>query len=365
MMKRDAGFTLVEALITIAIIGVIMAGASDMFITLLRSYKQQGKIAESNIEKIVGLELFRQDLNNAGFGLPGVIPTTVTTYTEAAGAVSSYNDTPNPPRAYILGLAADVTHGNSDILVLKATNITSDDVSQKWTYLQKGPIKKAWGTAINDLDNTDNVIIMSPGVTDGNRRSLVVDGTNWHTTFGSIDAFQPGTGATLAGTTSSSDTLIIYGINAGGTLRMPFNMAEYIISSTNVPLRCAPNTGVLTKYVVKQSDGTLDTANALPLLDCVANMQVFFRLDTNNDGVVDSVTNDLKVSGVQMTAQQIRDQVKEVRVYLLAHEGQRDSSYSHSPTSIKVGEGTNFAIGANVNYRWKVYTLAVKPQNLR
>jgi len=142
---------------------------------------------------------------------------------------------------------------------------------------------------------------------------------------------------------------------------MPFNMAKYVISNTNVPLRCAPNSGVLMKYVVKQTDGTLDTANGLPLLDCVANMQVFFRLDANNDGIVDTTTNNIAA----MTAQQIRDQVKEVRVYLLAHEGQKDSSYTHTPTSIKIGEGTNFAIGSYVNYRWKVYTLAVKPQNLR
>ena len=72
---------------------------------------------------------------------------------------------------------------------------------------------------------------------------------------------------------------MMYGVDQDTNLRMPFNRADYFISNTNAPSRCAPNTGVLEKVVVNQSDGRL--TNFLPLVDCVADMQVIFRLDTD------------------------------------------------------------------------------------
>jgi hypothetical protein len=109
----------------------------------------------------------------------------------------------------------------------------------------------------------------------------------------------------------------------------------------------------------------------MPLLDCVADMQVVFLLDRDGDGVIESYVDVLTdtVTGANLTAEQIRNQVKEVRVYILAHEGQMDRSYTHPATDIYVGEpgigGRTFSIGANVHYRWKLYTLIVKPNNLR
>jgi hypothetical protein len=153
---------------------------------------------------------------------------------------------------------------------------------------------------------------------------------------------------------------------------MPFNRADYFITTvdsdgTNItPQRCASNTGVLVKAVVSHNDGNFD--DFMPLLDCVADMQVVYRLDTNGDGTIDNTTNDISVG---LTAQQIRDQVEEVRVYILGHEGQRDPNYTYPNNSITVGEfglGNNFdltGIANYQNYRWKIYTIVVNPNNLR
>jgi hypothetical protein len=137
-----------------------------------------------------------------------------------------------------------------------------------------------------------------------------------------------------------------------------------------VPKRCAPNTGVLVKGIVKHADGGLLT---YPLFDCVADFQVVYRIDTNDDGIIDSTVSaninalaDTNSNGIR-DAEEIRKQLKEVRVYILTHEGQKDSSYTHSPTTVTVGEygmGRDFNIGANINYRWKVYRLILKPLNL-
>ena len=48
-----------------------------------------------------------------------------------------------------------------------------------------------------------------------------------------------------------------------------------------MPQRCADNTGVLYKATVNHSDGLF---SELALLDCVADMQVIYALDNNEDG---------------------------------------------------------------------------------
>jgi len=97
-------------------------------------------------------------------------------------------------------------------------------------------------------------------------------------------------------------------------------------------------------------------------------MQVIYRLDTNNDGTIDSVVD--TISG--LTAQQIREQLREVRVYILSHEGQRDSAFKYNSSTITVGEfgsGRTFNLSSTIgagweHYRWKVNVLVVKPRNL-
>lgn len=347
---RRRGFTLVEVMISLAVLMLVMSAVSTFFLGTLQTYKQQSRVVQSGMDSIIGLEMLRRDIERAGYGLPW---NNLPAYNEAASGILNDSPTNAPPRG-IVSVNGGGLNG-SDYLVIKASTVTTSDAGRKWTTLQMGDVKRSWTTVpanAENLNGTDLVIVMSPGNTGTNWRSLVVDGVgNWFTTFNNTSGFQPATAA---------DTRVIYGIDgAGGNLWMPFNRADYTVSTANVPERCAPNTGVLVKRVVLQTNGNLDTA--LPLLDCVASMQVQYDLDTNGDGVVESPpAND--ISG--LTAAQIRDQVRQVRVSLLAHEGQRDPGYTHSPTTISVA-GNAVDISANANYRWKVYTLMVTPDNLR
>jgi hypothetical protein len=250
------------------------------------------------------------------------------------------------------------------VLVVKATNVATSDASQKWTYFDSDNEPKVWDADAEDLDGTDRVIIIEPGSSDGSRRTLVTASTStndWNTTYGARGDYVPASGYNF-----------VYGVNPDTDLRMPFNRADYYLadptSISTVPTRCAPNTTSLFKAVINQSNGARGTI--MPLLDCVANMQVVFNLDRDGDGVTDGYTDVLTdLSTVALTAEQIRDQVKEVRVYILAHEGQKDPSYTHPETVIRVGEagigGELFDVETNVNYRWKLYILVVKPRNLR
>jgi len=88
--------------------------------------------------------------------------------------------------------------------------------------------------------------------------------------------------------------------------RAPFNRADFYVATPagNMPSKCAPNTGILYKAVMNQSDGEF---GALPLLDCVADMQVVFITDADADGTPEW-NNAEFTSG--LTAEQIRAQVK-------------------------------------------------------
>ena len=354
MSRQERGFTLVEVMISLFVMSLAMIAVSTFLVGVrgsggvLTMYKQQSRIAQSGMDSIIGLEIFRKDLERAGYGLPW---NNIPAYNEAASGI--LNDSPSSAPRGIISVDSPVsTLNNADYLVIKASSVAMNDACRKWTTLKTGDGKRAWITVPANAENlnaADQVIVMAPGSIGTNWRSLVVAGGGFSTTYNNTAAFAPATAA---------DTRIIYGIDDSTVPRMPFNRADYYLSNANVPQRCAPNTGVLVKAVVKQADGTLDTP--VPLLDCVASMQVQYMLDTDGDGTVDSTLTDITA----LDAQQIRLQVRRVQVSILAHEGQRDPGYTHSPTNIPVA-GTLVDISPHRNYRWKVYDVVVTPENLR
>jgi len=350
MNGRERGFTLVEVMISLAILMLVMTAVSTFFLGSIRQFKVQSRIAQTGMDTLIGVELLRKDIGQAGYGVPW---NNIPSYNDAASGILS--DTNLAPRG-----VASVNNGGlnrSDYLVIKAATVGTSDAGRKWTTLQVGDVKRAWTTVpagAENLNSTDRVIVVSPGISDTTWRSLVA-AAGWETAYNNTAAFAP---------LDASDTRVIYGIDGGAGLRMPFNRADYFVSTANVPQRCAPNTGVLVKAVVKHSDGTLDAP--LPLLDCVASMQVQFDLDTDQDGTADDLSRN-DISGFD--ARQVRDQVKQIRVSLLAHEGEYDKDYLHSVSSINLGDVsvdlTDAAFQSKGrNYRWKVYTLSVTPQDL-
>jgi prepilin-type N-terminal cleavage/methylation domain-containing protein len=395
MIKKQAGFTMVELLITMVVFVFVMAAGSQIFSGLLTQFKQQSKIAETNMEGLVGLEMLRQDLEHVGYGLPWIIPAAVS-YREATNATAAnYNDCNgsapcNPPRAVVSG--NNITFSGFtgvDYLAIKATNIASNEASQRWTTLKMAPFStpdnpRQWTPASENLASTDRVIVVSPGATDTNARRLVDNGGTLYTTFGNVTSspWPP---------TDNTETRLVYGINSTSDPfpQRPFNRADYFISRLDqngnniTPQRCAPNTGVLVKALIKQDTSGNNYDTYLPLLDCVADIQVVYALDNDEDGSfqdgvgtpADAYSDNMSA----LTAQQVRNRVKEIRVYVLSHEGQRDQNYTYPSETIGVpaapdpgaGLGRTFDIKTAIgdpdyqHYRWKLYTIVVKPIDLR
>jgi len=369
------GFTLVELMITMIIFVVAIAAASQIFTGLLTQFKQQSKIAETNIEGVVGLEILRKDIAHAGLGLPwnvrGIADSngddvisfsdTVPGYTEATD--TTYNDAPNnAPSAFRSGDGAGPDVAGSDYLVIKSASAATNNAAGKNTRLAPiAPFVRNWALYTEDPEVTDRVIVLSPGSTDANSRSLIVNGGSYHTQYSTVSSYAPA---------DKTDVRLVYGIspgNAANSLLAPFNRSDYYISAANVP-RCATGTGVLVKATLNHVTGGLD------------EMPVIF-IDNNgvphNDlSFTDPLPNG-NANGI-IDANEIRDQLRAVEVYILAHEGQQDPNFTFNNftaggTSVRVGRsaglfGRDFdltAIADYLNYRWKVYTISVQTDNLR
>ena len=349
MRRRNSGFSILELIIALAIVMLVLAAATTFFIGSVRQYKIQTKIVETNIERVLGLELLRQDLESLGFGVPWD-NVTVTQDKSTAPLFNAFSGGPMAVVSLNNPTSGTVTVNTSDYLVIRSTRVGMGSAAGKWTTLQAGGDTRSWGSTEEDFVGTDRVIVLAPTL---NHRTLVTPGAG--ILFSAVASYAPADNLSV--------TNIVYGVD-NMILTFPWNRADYYIDKTSLPVpqRCAPNTGVLVKRVVSQGSG--DLMMSLPLLDCAADMEVIYGLDTDADPSTVLVWSD-DISG--LTADAIRTQLKEVRVDILAQEGQQDDSYRTPSDNIKVGSEIlwrNFGVSGYRNYRWKVYTIVVKPRNL-
>ena len=411
-IKTNSGFTLVEMLIAMFLFVIIMAVASQAFNQIISTASQWTKREETSIEGAIGLEMFRHDLEQMGFGLPwgwsvrnadGDLSDSQIKYYESGDTTGKLlNDSDNSgtatsgaiPRAFV-GLAG-IGAFSSDYIALKGTTVGRDQASQRWASIPFNNISTSTGylsqpatqTFSDPLQAGDTVIAVNTNFNnaDKDHRLLIGSTTSEFTRpFSSTmsdSADQPFLPV------SDQDTVMLYGV--GGD-RMPFNRADYFISNTSVPSFCAENTGVLYKASVDHGAG--GPYVMLPILDCVADMKVVVGWDSSDTitggasiysslpkvagGTPDYFVggSDPGLSGYFSSAKNIRERLKIVKVYILAQDGKRDANYQ-GPTSMVVGASPSEAgalpIVSNTytftaeqrKYRWKLYRLVIQPKNL-
>lgn len=383
----ERGFSLTELIVVMGIFLTVMMITSSSFKTIVNSSSQQTKSIETQIEGAIGLETLRADLEQAGFGLPWTFQTALS-YTESdtgddrpssgywisGNASSNFNDAtggiPRPIQSANTKFNLDSGEG-AKYIVIKSTTVATNDASKKWTNVSyPGGVKSvaSWGDAARDFAALDKVMVIKNNLnTNPITRQLMVSGGSFYTPFNSY--------STLIRSPQEGDTYQVYGIAPSTiTPRMPFNRADYYVSTpTKMPQGCAPSTGVLYKSNITHSGGGYDPT--IPLLDCVADMQIVYGLDTDGAGRVN-----LHSATPPATADEQRSQLREIRVYILAQDGKKDIMYNyssvHSSSTVRTGEtingipvGRSFPLGSRIgsdykHYRWKIYTIVVRPKNL-
>lgn len=422
-MKNTKGFTLIELLITMVLVIIVIAITGSAFNIIVKTTSRVTSSEESNIKGVVGLEILRHDLQQAGFGLFDSIKDynpAIAYYQEATVSPANWLNDNTPaslhiPRAFVsinnIGGASDsasetgTTYNvlpNTDYLGIKATNVGRSKAAQKWTYIKyssfnNNPQDKApyiWPSAADNLKNTEIAIVI--------KRSFSITGqvsNELITPFGSPQTYWIDNPTAQISTTSvnypaKGQVNFIYGVDDAAPLGMPFNRTDYFVAhpskTDQFPTVCAPNTGILYRTTVYQDGGKL---NYTPLLDCVADMQVVFGWDLLLNGeITESGATDLltppAIAKIMTNAAEIRNKLKYVKVYIMAQDGRRDSNYSNTNTlgpanntySVVVGEpGPTPSSNVNItkaytadqlstqdwlHYRWKVYRIVVRPKNL-
>lgn len=392
-LRAESGFSLIELLVYLAILGILMTLVFMSFTDTLQRSIQQSGIAESKIESAVGLDLLRMDLEHAGFGLPWQFQSPPNPYTEPVGnivfpapvllplSLAPLADAPsgNIPRALIS--AENASFNNSDYLVIRATNVTRGASGQKFGYVGRDAAHNIdiQNISTDQFINTDGVIVLRPETTPGQYRQLMTFAGNYLTapTVAGLANYAP----VASPNDPNGEKYLLYGLDDStliANINRPFNRTDYYINNTAVPTHCAPNTGVLVKAQLNQADNNF-TIN--PIVDCVADFQIVYYIDTNDDGGWDQRSNADGLNGLD--ALQIRNRVKAIRYFILTHEGGLDPTYTRPAPNIAVGEvaaadgvtlvpnaGRVFALnaiigGAWANYRWKVESMAINLKNLK
>ena len=397
MPRRDEGYTLVELVVVMAIFSIVTTLISVSFSKIVASSGQIVKSTETDIGGLIGLEVLRCDLEFAGFGLPwstggasysGEVGSGVNLVSgnPDTGAAQFNDDYQSPPRAF--RMLNDKGFNRSDYLVIKGTAVGMSKTARRWSYTylnysSSRPIQKV-NSAAEPPENGDRVIVLSSAQKEGVEvRDLVTatPGSTFSVSYsGDVgqfpQAFWP---------KSREDRYIIYGVSPAKSdvnnnslpLSFPFNRADYYIDrdQDRISSICADGTGILYKSTINQNGGSPGYTK-YPILDCVADLQVIFMLDSNLDGEMDLPLNDLSGLG----ASDLREQVKEVRVYILAQQGKKDPTYSYpvsDPGNVFVlGDAANGRVwresdliaeigGDWMHYHWKIYTIVVQPKNLQ
>lgn len=400
-IRNNGGFTLVEMVIVMAIFMIVIALTGDAFNHIISKALSQTKTAESNIAGVVGLELMRVDVEAAGYGIFwSFMNSTKVTYSEAADNpglalnddARTYTTDPTQdsvPRAVvsidnITSTDPSVVLAGTDVLAIRAISVATNTAARKWSYIESevlpnsnpGPRPYSWNT--ENLSASDRVVLVQPVFSMKQVNQLVAKSTGssgWSATFSNYSTI--GKPTIYNDAEKKSDSYIIYGVNDSTNLRMPFNRADFYVRHPatseqgwfKLPQRCNPSTGVLIKGVVGHTSGVYDE---LPLLECVLDMQVVFALLTTGST---ATTDASDISA--LTPKEIREQVKEIKIYILTHDGGRDTNYTYPSATIGVGPGNGVSSGSGrtynfaangvsnwQNFRWRVYQIIARPRNL-
>ncbi|MFI5304270.1 MAG: PilW family protein, partial [Nitrospiria bacterium] len=87
--RGEAGFTLVEVMVTVAIFAIVLSAVYSAFISQFNSYQTQQDVVTVQSDIRTAAEILTRDIRNAGFGVP--TGAGVTTISAASASSISLN----------------------------------------------------------------------------------------------------------------------------------------------------------------------------------------------------------------------------------------------------------------------------------
>jgi prepilin-type N-terminal cleavage/methylation domain-containing protein len=344
-MKRQNrhGFTLIEVLASLVIFGIASAAVFSSYNAQVKQTSFAFHRSKSQMDLQIAKNLIERDTVMAGFGL-----------------ADDFTGHPNATGLLTETRAIGGTNGAapaSDTLTMMGTALgIGSRAAEGWTVsasAAQAPV--TWQDSGRDnLKTGDRYIAMDPFK---KKIVLLPPANKWEGTFNAGTASGLAQGTVLFGL--DLNALAVAGI-------MPHYWVQYSVQpSTSLPATCEAGTQALRRDET-QIDGMW---NEEPLINCVLNMQVAFGLDQNDDDLINLWDNG-GVAAALLSADQLNNELKQVRIYVLVQGSNRDPDYrSHSP--IRVGDA-DLGIGEDValtaeqeKYRWELLAMTVTPRNIR
>jgi len=302
------GFTLIELLVTVVLISLIMLAVYYTYNNLFKSSKEETLLAESEIEKVIGGEIIRLDIEHAGFGI---------TENETCPVIRWGNVFPLPA-----GCDDDISTNENILIIRSMINNTSINETG-WVYVDctTGNWPSSAPYIVDERLNRSNPKLLFFDSTTG---SFVVNGN-----FGTC----PGNGVYLAypyDDISNMDNCIdqIY-----------CHRITYRLSSTQNNDMCNPT----TRNLLRGIDGTASSGGE-PILNCVAGFTVLFDIDIDEDGVSDLEYQDYSALDIDnngiVESTEVMKALKRIHLYFLIQVGKRNPKRVFNQEVLEVNEPT-------------------------
>lgn len=309
-MENNKGVTLIELLVTLVILSVTLSAVYLTYNSILVDFKQQTKVSETQIDKDLGLEILRLDLEHLGYGIAA--------------------DTDNKSIEFdgtTLTVRSTINSTSSDTFGFALVNCTSGTNS---SYRIDEVVEKPGDDNVTKI--RDFVVINIHNYSfEENRLNFNIKTANLYTPC----------------TDKATYIMFPYSNTAASGCSGQFcNKIFYKLSTTQNLDTCNPGTKNLLRGV--------GNAAGMPVLNCVADFEARFQLDNNSDGIPEVTQNTLNINNSDMK------KLKLVDIYLLVQDGQKDRKYT-SPSTFSM-DGINFGLPAGYeNYRWKILKISVTP----
>lgn len=335
-MKNVRGFSLIELLIVMFIFSIVMSAIYMTFTGIMYDYKGQSMQIKTQIENIIGLEILRADIEHAGLGIAYDLigDPQISTLINAKGKTqltikSTFNSTNQLTHGWGI---VDCKNGYFNLIANEIDNLSIDSSTNKIRDIVLLDVQREFVETYNNIN-----LSRANNLNCNFRQSLIYPFDN----------------TTTDGCTSAQFC----------------NSINYRLSTTQTLSNCNPDTFNLLRTI-----GPL--ANGLPLINCVATMQIRIDYDANANGIIDLasskeslITNfdgDINKNGIidRSDKEAISNNLKRVHIFLLIQEGLIDKKYNSANDNLTIDSVTLKAPANSSNYRWKPIHMTVKPMSL-
>ena len=313
---KERGFSIIELVIAMFIVSILIVLAGMSFDRILFGVRSESHSTQSGIESLVGLELFRLDLEHLGFGIARDTVNFPVEWVEGA-----------TPADRLLTLRSTLNNSNTDTIGWFLYDCTTAG-----TYAARQVA--GGGTGLN---NTIVVLDQNRNFVENNNRAS-----------GSCPAtLQVLTGYPYDGTIANG---------CGGSAQVCTQITYRLSTLPNDLSTCAPGTRNLLRVV------GAGTGN--PVLNCVADFKARFDLDDDENGTVE-IDNTAVLPG---NTADIIDRLRNVDVYVLMQVGIRRKEVTAVAgfTGTTTIDGVTFDTSGITNfnnYQWKTLKLSGKPMS--